>query len=44
MRGTSSAIMRAQPAAHANFAAFFAVFVVGNNLLEVEIFLRKVSV
>ena len=33
MRGTSSAIMRAQPVAHANLAAFFAVFVVGNNLL-----------
>lgn len=32
----SSAIMRAQPAAHANLAAFFAVFVVGNNLIEIE--------
>jgi len=29
--------MRAQPAAHANLAAFLAVFVVGNNLLEVEV-------
>ena len=37
----NSAIMRAQPVAHANLAAFFAVFVVGNNLLESEVFFME---
>lgn len=41
---THSPIMCAQPAAHANLAAFFAVFVLGNNLLGLEESLKEVSI